>query len=85
MGTGGHGRGKCICGAMSEPLTSQPARRQWHDQHKSDMAEARIAASHAVASALNDAIGGARVIPPTRSPGPATQTAQAAEPERRKP
>lgn len=58
LGTGGAGRGKCSCGALSDDLPSQPQRRQWHDQHKRDMVEARTAASHAVASALNDAIGG---------------------------
>jgi hypothetical protein len=41
LGHGGAGRGKCSCGALSPGLSSQPQRRQWHDQHKRDIAEAR--------------------------------------------
>lgn len=31
------GRGKCECGAMSEPVESIAARKRWHREHKEAM------------------------------------------------
>lgn len=31
------GRGKCKCGAMSEPVETIAARRRWHREHKEAM------------------------------------------------
>lgn len=33
-GTGGTGRGKCSCGALSPELTSGTQRKAWHRDHK---------------------------------------------------
>ena len=37
----GLGRGKCSCGAMSELLLSNAARKRWHKQHKEEVKEER--------------------------------------------
>ena len=37
-GTGGTGRGKCSCGALSEVLDSGAARKNWHRRHKDSVA-----------------------------------------------
>lgn len=29
-----HGRAKCSCGALSDPLPSSRQRQQWHREHK---------------------------------------------------
>lgn len=37
-GTGGEGRGRCSCGALSEVLASSTKRRGWHrDVHKAEI------------------------------------------------
>ena len=37
-GIGGHGRGLCECGAMSDLLDSAHQRKAWHRQHKANVA-----------------------------------------------
>lgn len=34
---GWHGQGKCSCGAISEFLSSNNARKRWHSQHKAEL------------------------------------------------
>lgn len=36
-GTGGTGRGKCSCGALSEVLDSGTKRKAWHRGHKDEI------------------------------------------------
>lgn len=36
-GTGGTGRGKCSCGALSEVLDSGTKRKAWHRGHKDEV------------------------------------------------
>lgn len=43
--TGGEGRAKCSCGALSEPLVSGIKRRDWHNEHKEGLRETIRAAS----------------------------------------
>jgi hypothetical protein len=35
--TGGEGRARCQCGAVSEVLSSASARKAWHRQHKAEL------------------------------------------------
>jgi hypothetical protein len=40
VNTAGPGRGKCECGALSDPLPSGNARKSWHrDVHKPQVAQ----------------------------------------------
>lgn len=39
-GTGGQGRARCSCGALSPVLSSAGQRHAWHRQHKADVREA---------------------------------------------
>lgn len=36
-GTGGEGKGKCSCGALSPKLTSGTQRKAWHRAHKAEI------------------------------------------------
>lgn len=38
-GTGGEGKGKCSCGALSPKLTSGTQRKAWHRAHKTEIRE----------------------------------------------
>lgn len=39
-GTGGVGRAMCACGALSPEMNSATKRKQWHREHKADVARA---------------------------------------------
>lgn len=38
ISSGGDGRGKCECGALSDWLTSGNTRKAWHRAHKAEIA-----------------------------------------------
>ena len=37
IGTGGPGRARCACGALSDVLPSAPQRKAWHRHHKTEV------------------------------------------------